>query len=116
MRRVRKQTAIGSSPISAASVAVSKIKKYFGNEGPSVSVLVGAGEMTRKAASALIDKPGERIFVNRTRAKAEELAERFGGRAMSLDEFRDDPPGWIDLIFTATSATSCFRATGCAHR
>lgn len=104
-RKVRSETALGSQPVSAASVAVSKIRKYYGKQGPGVSVLIGVGEMTRKAASALMDKPGERIFVNRTVARAQELADRFGGTAMSLDDFLAQPPAWIDLVFTATAAT-----------
>ena len=104
-RRVRSETRLGQVPVSAASVAVSKVKKYFGEPGPRVSVLVGTGEMTVKAAQALTGKQGQLIFVNRTRAGAEALAARFGGQAMSLDELRASPPAWIDLLFTATAAT-----------
>lgn len=104
-RRVKNDTALGRTPASAAQIAVQKIRKYFGNDGPAVTVMVGVGEMTRKVAQALEGKPGERIFVNRTRAKAEELAAKFGGRAQSLDEFLAAPPARIDLLFTATAAT-----------
>lgn len=104
-RRVRSETRLGQVPVSAASVAVSKVKQYFGEAGPRVSVLIGTGEMTVKAAQALTGKPGQLIFVNRTRAGAEALAERFGGQALSLDELKAAPPAWIDLLFTATAAT-----------
>ncbi|MCW8140946.1 MAG: glutamyl-tRNA reductase [Planctomycetota bacterium] len=104
-RRVKNETALGRTPASAAQVAVHKIRKYFGNDGPGVTVLVGAGEMTRKVAQALQGKPGERIFVNRTRDKAEELARKFGGRAQSLAEFLAEPPAWVDVVFAATAAT-----------
>lgn len=104
-RRVKNETALGRTPASAAQVAVHKIRKYFGNDGPGVTVLVGAGEMTRKVAQALQGKPGERIFVNRTRDKAEELARKFGGRAQSLAEFLAAPPAWVDVVFAATAAT-----------
>ncbi|MCO5167557.1 MAG: glutamyl-tRNA reductase [Planctomycetes bacterium] len=104
-RRVKNETALGRTPASAAQVAVHKIRKYFGSEGPGVTVLVGAGEMTRKVAQALQGKPGEKIFVNRTRDKAEELAKKFGGRAQSLAEFLAAPPAWIDVVFAATAAT-----------
>lgn len=104
-KRVKNETALGSTPASAAQVAVHKIKKYFGNEGPGVTVLVGAGEMTRKVAQALQGKPGEKLFVNRTRDKAEDLARKFGGRAQSLDEFLAAPPAWIDVLFAATAST-----------
>lgn len=104
-RRVRGETALGRSPTSAASIAVSKIKACFGAEGPGVTLLVGAGEMTVKVATALAGRPGERVFVNRTKSKAEELAARFGGRALSLDELLAAPLPWVDLVFAATAAT-----------
>jgi glutamyl-tRNA reductase len=104
-RRVKNETALGRTPASAAQVAVHKIRKYFGNDGPGVTVFVGAGEMTRKVAQALQGKPGDKLFVNRTKDKAEELAKKFGGRAQSLAEFNAAPPAWIDVLFAATAAT-----------
>lgn len=104
-KRVKNETALGRTPASAAQVAVHKIRKYFGSEGPGVTVLVGAGEMTRKVAQALQGKPGEKLFVNRTKDKAEELARKFGGRAQSLAEFLAAPPAWIDVLFAATAST-----------
>jgi glutamyl-tRNA reductase len=104
-RRAKNETALGRTPTSAATIAVEKIRKYFGADGPGVTVLVGVGEMTRKVAQALQGRPGERIFVNRTLARAEELARRFGGTARSLDELLAAPPARLDLLFSATSAT-----------
>lgn len=103
-RRVKNETALGRAPTSAAGIAVQKLRKYFGQAGPAVTVFVGAGEMTRKVAQALAAHAGERLFVNRTRARAEELAARFGGRALSLAEFLAAPPARVDLLFSATAA------------
>lgn len=103
-RRVKNETSLGRAP-SAASIAVEKVRRHFGADGPRVTVFVGAGEMTRKAAEGLRDAPGERIFVNRTRARADELARRFGGQARSLEELQAAPPPRIDLLFAATAAT-----------
>lgn len=104
-RRVKNETALGRTPASAAGIAVQKIRKYFGDRGPGVTVLVGAGETTRKVAQALQGRPGEKLFVNRTKDKAEELARKYGGRAQSLDEFLAAPPAWIDVLFAATAST-----------
>jgi glutamyl-tRNA reductase len=101
---VRAETGLGRAPTSAAGIAAQKLRKHFGPEGPGVSVFVGAGEMTRKVAQALAGRPGERLFVNRTRARAEELARRFGGEARSLDELLAAPPARVDLLFSATTA------------
>lgn len=103
-RRVRQALEAGRLPASAADLALEKIARHFGDDGPRVSVLVGTGPMTRKVAAALEGRPGERIFVNRTLAGAEGLAARFGGRALSLEAFQQAPPPWLDLVFTATSA------------
>lgn len=103
-RRVRGSTRVGALSVSVGTLAVQKIKKYFGARGPQVSVVVGVGPMSLKVARALEGWDGERIFVNRTRRRAEELGRRFGGRALSLDEFLGAPPRRIDLLFSATSA------------
>lgn len=104
-RRARKAFESARPPASAADLAVAKITQHFGDAGPRAAVLVGVGPMTRKVAGALSGRPGcELVFVNRTLPRAEEFARRFGGRAMSLDAFHGQPPAWIDLVFTATSA------------
>ncbi len=104
-RVVRARTGLTTRPVSVGSLAVSKIRQHFGAEGPGVSVLVGVGAMTHEIAKVLQDSPGERLFVNRTVASAEELAATYGGRALGLEAFLADPPGWVDLVFTATSAS-----------
>lgn len=109
-RRVRTETDMGQLTTSVADLALEKVKKHFGPRGPRVSLIVGVGPMSRKAAAAL-SRPasaaerGELLFVNRTRARAEALATRFGGRAISLEELHASPPAWIDMVFTATSAS-----------
>lgn len=104
-RRVRQVVERGRPPSSVAALAVEKIQQHFGPEGPGVTLLVGVGPMTRKVALALDRAPGERLFANRTRAHAEPLAARFGGRALGLDELAASPPPWLDLVFTATAAS-----------
>lgn len=107
-RRVRSETDMGLLSTSVADLALEKVKKHFGPAGPRVSLIVGVGPMSRKAAVAL-SRPsgarGELVFANRTRARAEALATRFGGRAISLDELHDAPLTWVDMVFTATSAS-----------
>ncbi|MCO5167653.1 MAG: hypothetical protein M9894_14995 [Planctomycetes bacterium] len=103
-RRARQAFDAARPPASAADLAVGKIQQHFGPEGPRVAVLVGVGPMTRKVAGALASTAAELVFVNRGVARAEELAARYGGRALSLDAFQAEPPAWIDLVFTATSA------------
>lgn len=103
-RRVRGETGVGSTFVSVATIALQKIRKHFGKEGPGVTVLVGVGDMTRKVAQALQDTGGKRVVVNRTLENAEAFCGKYGGRATSIEAFRDNLPGWIDLVFSATSA------------
>jgi glutamyl-tRNA reductase len=105
-RRVRAETAVGNTPVSAATIALQKVRKHFGQEGPGVTVLVGVGDMCRKVARALNHEgsTGKVIVVNRTLEKAERFCAENGGVPMSLEAFKQNPPGWVDLMFTATSA------------
>ncbi len=103
-RRVRAETEVGRTFVSVATLALQKVRRHFGADGPGVTVLVGVGDMCRKVAQALADRGGERIVVNRTLAKAEAFCARYGGRPMALDAFLADPPARIDLVFAATAA------------
>ncbi|RMG17740.1 MAG: glutamyl-tRNA reductase [Planctomycetota bacterium] len=103
-RRVRSETAVGSISPSVATIALQKVKKHFGKEGPGVAVLVGVGDMCRKVAQALSAGRSRVVVVNRTLERAQEFCDRYGGEPMSLERFRASPPAWIDLLFTATSA------------
>ena len=80
-KRVRTETAVGSSAVSVASVAVELAKKIFGSlHGKSV-YLVGAGKMSELAARHLLAHGAASIFVaNRTYDRAVELARKFSGR------------------------------------
>ena len=49
--------------------------------------------------------PATFVVANRTLARATELAGRFGARAMSLDEFRTEPPA-IEALLSATGAAT----------
>jgi glutamyl-tRNA reductase len=99
-RRIRSETAISSIPVSVATIALKKVRKHFGKVGPGVTVLVGVGDMCRKVAQALTGTPGKVIVVNRTLSRAEAFCAKYGGVAMSLEAFKANPPGWIDLLFT----------------
>ena len=103
-KRVRTETEIGRTPVSVASLCNRRIREHFGGMRPRVAVLIGVGDMTRKVATALAEQGTKLLFVNRTRSRAEELAARFGGEALALEEFKRAPPASIDLLVTATSS------------
>src|SRR6202042_2949872 len=86
-KRVRSETAVGSSSVSIASVAVELAKKIFGTlEGKTVFI-VGAGKMSELAARHLMAHGCASIFVaNRTYDRAISLAEKFNGQAIKFDD------------------------------
>lgn len=103
-KRVRTETAVGSSAVSVASVAVELAKKIFGSlQGKSV-FLVGAGKMSELAARHLIAHGATSIFVaNRTYDRAIRLAEKFDGQAIEFTRLYDTCDR-ADIVITSTGA------------
>lgn len=103
-KRVRTETAVGSSSVSVASVAVELAGKIFGSlEGKHVCV-VGAGKMSELAARHLMAQGAGPIFVaNRTYDRACVLAEQFGGKAIRFDNLYQHCEQ-ADIVITSTGA------------
>jgi len=103
-KRVRTETAVGSSSVSVASVAVELAEKIFGSlEGKQVC-LVGAGKMSELAARHLLSKGAGPMFVaNRTYERAKVLASNFGGCAVRFDDLYDQCEH-ADIVITSTGA------------
>lgn len=103
-KRVRSETAVGASSVSVASVAVDLAKKIFGSLRGKNVFLVGAGKMTELAARHLMAHGAGAIFVaNRTHHRAQELAHKFGGQAVSFDQLYDTVDR-ADIVITSTGA------------
>ena len=103
-KRVRTETAVATSAVSVASVAVDLAKKIFGNlKGKSV-YLVGAGKMCELAARHLLAHGAEKIYVsNRTYDRALALAKKFNGEALPFDQLYDTVPQ-ADIVISSTGA------------
>ncbi len=103
-KRVRNETAVATSAVSVASVAVDLAKKIFGNlQGKSV-YLVGAGKMSELAARHLLAHGAEKIYVaNRTYDRAVTLAKKFNGEALPFDDLYDTVPR-ADIVISSTGA------------
>lgn len=103
-KRVRTETRIAQSAVSISFAAVELARKIFGTlEGKRVLV-VGAGEMCELAATHLMENGVSGVTVtNRTLARAEALAEKFGGRAVPFEEFREHLPE-MDIVVSSTGA------------
>ncbi len=103
-KRVRTETAVGSSAVSVASAAVDLARKIFGSlEGKQV-YLVGAGKMSELAARHLMAHGAGAIFVaNRTHERAVELAEKFGGQAIRFEQLYETADR-ADIVITSTGS------------
>ena len=103
-KRVRTETAVGSSAVSVASVAVELAKKIFGSLAGKHVYLVGAGKMTELAARHLLAHGAASIFVaNRTYDRAIGLAQKFNGQAIEFSRLYETCDR-ADIVITSTGA------------
>jgi glutamyl-tRNA reductase len=103
-KRVRTETAIGESPASVSSAAAALAAQVFGDLSGRSVLLIGAGRIGELAASNLASRGADIAFVaNRTLETAHELAQRFGGRALTLDDLAP-ALGEVDVVVSSTSA------------
>jgi glutamyl-tRNA reductase len=103
-KRVRTETAVASSSVSVASVAVELAEKIFGSLGGKAVYLVGAGKMQELAARHLIAHGAGRIYVaNRTYERALALARKFNGEAIPFEKLYETADR-ADIIISSTGA------------
>ncbi|MGH9263706.1 MAG: glutamyl-tRNA reductase [Acidimicrobiales bacterium] len=106
-KRARSETAIARGITSLSQAAVAMASERLPDLADRNVVVLGAGEMGAGLVDevAEADVPGPQVTVaNRTWARAEQLAERAGGRAVTLDKL----PAALtdaDLLLTSTGAT-----------
>ena len=103
-KKIREQTPIGESPVSVSSVAVDLAKRIFGSLSGKNVLLLGAGEMGEAAARHLKASGADTLQVaNRTLARAQELAAKLKGRAVSFDNL-ERALNDADVVITSTSS------------
>ncbi|MBA2425537.1 MAG: glutamyl-tRNA reductase [Actinobacteria bacterium] len=104
-KRARTETAIARNPASMSSAALTLARGALGDlAGKNVAVL-GAGEMGRLAAHALVRAGASRItVVNRSEDRGESLALAFGAPFRRLEEL-DDVIAGADVLVCSTTAT-----------
>jgi len=103
-KRIRTETAIGSSAVSISYAAVELAKKIFGNLNNKRAMLAGAGEMAELAAQHLVNQGVEEVVVaNRTFERAVNLARCFNGRAVAFDELVPQL-AHVDILISSTGA------------
>ncbi len=103
-KRVRSETDIGQSAVSVSYAAVELAREIFGSLAGRKVLLIGAGKMSELSARHLRRSGvGEILVTNRTRSRAEEMAEVFSGRIVDYETFPDALPE-VDIVIASSGA------------
>jgi glutamyl-tRNA reductase len=103
-KRVRSETEIARHAVSVSFAAVELAKKIFAGLARRAVLLVGAGKMGELAARHLVEQGAFPVYVvNRTWARAQEMARALSGTAVPWDEL-ETALGGVDIVITSTGA------------
>ncbi|WP_332673814.1 glutamyl-tRNA reductase [Aromatoleum sp.] len=103
-KEVRSTTAIGANTVSMAAAAVHLSERIFERISDQRVLFIGAGEMIELCAAHFAGANPKQIAVaNRTEARAQVLASRFGAEVMRLDVIGEMLPRF-DIIVSCTAS------------
>ncbi len=103
-KKVRSDTFLSDGAVSVSFAGVELARKIFNNLKDKEILLIGAGETAELAAVHFLEKGVKNIHIaNRTYSRAEELANKFGGRAFKLSELQIALMQ-VDIVISATSS------------
>lgn len=102
-KRARTETAIGSSAVSVPYATVEISRSVLGELAGREVLLIGAGKMSELAAHYLMKAGANHVKVmNRTFARAEELAQKMGATPVPFDE-RMQHLKTADIVVSSTA-------------
>ncbi|NMG00463.1 glutamyl-tRNA reductase [Aromatoleum toluolicum] len=103
-KEVRSTTAIGANIVSMAAAAVHLSERIFERIADQRVLFIGAGEMIELCAAHFAGAtPKEMVVANRTEARAQVVASRFGAQVMRLDAIGDVLPQF-DVVVSCTAS------------
>ncbi|MBY5947979.1 glutamyl-tRNA reductase [Photobacterium rosenbergii] len=103
-KRVRTETDIGGNAVSVAFAACTLAKQIFESLEEATVLLVGAGETIELVARHLVEQGCNRLIVaNRTKERAENLAQEFGAEVISLPEIPEHLHR-ADIVISSTAS------------
>jgi glutamyl-tRNA reductase len=103
-KRVRTETQIGKGAVSTSTAAIELAKRIFETLDGKTVLIIGAGKIGEMTVKNLHSRGVSTVLVaNRTLLKAQELAQVFGGRAVSFDDV-SACMRQADIIISSTSA------------
>jgi glutamyl-tRNA reductase len=104
-KTVRSETEVGAATVSMASAAVGLAQRIYPSLAEQRVLFIGAGEMIELCATHFAaHHPRRMTFANRTLERAQPFADRFLGRAITLNEL---PPQLAahDIVVSCTAST-----------
>ena len=103
-KEVRSTTAIGANIVSMAAAAVHLSERIFESVRDQRVLFIGAGEMIELCAAHFCgEQPRKVTIANRTAARAEALAARFGADVIRLDQVAEVLAGY-DIVVSCTAS------------
>jgi len=115
-KEVRGTTAIGANSVSMAAAAVRLAQRIFPSIHEQNVLFIGAGEMIELCANHFAAQHPKHILVaNRTLERADLLAQRFGGGAITLNDLPDHLAAY-DIVVTSTASPLPILGKGMVER
>lgn len=103
-KRARTETEISRGAFSIGAAAVALAKFVFGDLKGRKALLLGAGEMSKLAATHLQANGVDKVYIaSRTPAKVEKLVSELGGEAISMRHF-EEALREVDVVISSTSS------------
>ncbi len=103
-KRARTETGIKLGNLSVSSTAVELCTQQFGELNNKSVLIVGSGDTGSLALQNMVKRGiGQSTIINRTKKKAEPLAEKFNSRVSNYLNIEDEL-GMHDIVITATGA------------
>jgi len=103
-KRVRTETELGTRPMSVASAGVKLAERIFGKLNERSALVLGAGAISEQVVEQLRSRGIAHLFVmNRSRERAENLAQQFGGKVIAWGEWETALKG-PDVVVASISA------------
>ncbi|PRO64922.1 glutamyl-tRNA reductase [Alkalicoccus urumqiensis] len=105
-KRGHSETKIGENAVSVSYAAVELGRKIFGGFEDKKVLVMGAGKMSELTARHLTSSGVSDITVmNRTKSRAAELAERFSGKAESMEALEESLQ-YTDILISSTGSNN----------
>ena len=87
-KRVRAETELGTRPMGVASAGIKLAERIFGKLNERTALVLGAGTISEQVVSQLRDRNiGNLYLTNRSREKAEEFAQQYGGKVIDWGQW-----------------------------